>query len=202
MPNFWDICDEPADEAPRLELVRLGPEPSMLLFFTTEAEPALLHFLKDDAVFSYVPCPGNECPVCYVASRARESVLMPVVNIESKRVEVLRVARSFGTDGLLMALRPHLRDDHAFADKLFLIRREGARFYVDVRPLGEHADRCEAAVGAFLRDNSEGLSLLSAFPSFTATELAEVESVRAKLDAVGGWQPPNPERSATPFDKE
>ena len=84
---------------------------------------------------------------------------------------------------------PHLRGEQV-QDKLILVSRDRSRYSVEARPLGERADRCLGVIEAFAKARDAGLSLLTAFPTFSAVELAEVPRVRAKLDALGGWTPP------------
>lgn len=173
----------------RLELVRVGATATMVQFFTRDGDRGRFHWEEDPTVFSYVPCPGTGCPPCFVHEAPTDALLLPVLAVERKAVGVLMVSLARGPLSLGAQLLPHLRDEQ-IQDKLFLISRERAKYTVEVRPLGERADRCLGAINAFTTARAAGLSLLTAFTKLSAGELAEVPRVRAKLDALGGWTPP------------
>ncbi len=173
----------------RLEVVRIGATATMLMLFTSDADPARLHWEDDPTVKSYVPCPGAGCPLCFVHEAQTEYQLLPVLELEKKRVGVLMVSMARGPFSLAAQILPHLRDKE-IQDKLILVSRDRGKYSVTVRPLGERADRCASAIQAFAQVREAGLRLVTAFPKLSAVELAEVPRVRAKLDAMGGWQPP------------
>jgi len=190
MADIRDVFRDLEPELPELlEPVRLGLAPSMLLLFTADGDPAKLHFVPDPTVKAHVPCPGARCPVCYVGDPPVRVHLLPVVNVRTRAVEVLRVPHRRGPGTLATLLLPHF-DDEDLQDKLFVVTRDGARHGVEVQPLGERADRCTAAIEGFRKAREEGLSLLVAFPEYSAAELGEVPEIRRMLDAVGGWDPP------------
>ncbi len=191
MVDIQEVLEAEEPSGPeQLEPVRLGEEPSLLMLFTSDGERARLHFEPDSAVNGYLPCPGEGCPLCFLGQSPKDFALLPVLNLEKRAVEVLRISTRRGPGTLAAGLLPHLRDE-AIENEVFSISRVGAKFRVEVRPLGERADRCTGVIEAFLRARGEGLSLLSAFAEYTAAELAEIERVRLKLDAVGGWTPPS-----------
>lgn len=173
----------------RLELVRIGATATMVQLFTRDGDKGHFHWEEDPTVSSYVPCPGTGCPSCFVHEAPTEAHLLPVLAVERKAVAVLMVSLARGPFSLGAQLVPHLRDQDIH-DKLFFISRERAKYSVEVHPLGEHADRCLGAIQAFATARAAGLSLLTAFHKLSALELAEVPRVRAKLDALGGWTPP------------
>lgn len=189
MVDLREVLQEEPEFPELLEPVRLGPLPTALLLFTPDAEEVSLHFVADQAVRSYVPCPGDECPLCYCGVRPSPAFLLPVISIQRRCVQVLRVAQRRGPGSLFTMLAPHLGEED-MANKLYLIRRDGGRYLVETQDLGERADRCDRVITGFLKAREEGLRLTSAFPSYTSEELAEVEEVKRFLDAVGGWSAP------------
>jgi hypothetical protein len=186
-----DILDafDAASGPERLELVRLGVNPVMLMVFTRESEAVRVHWEEDPSVGAYVRCAGVGCPACYVHEAPSAYQLLPVLDVAKRKVGVLMVSMTRGPASLGAQLLPHLRDEQVH-NKLFLVSRERAKYAVDVRPLGEHADRFLGAIEAFSKARIDGLSLRSALPMLSALELAEVPRVRTKLDALGGWTPP------------
>lgn len=179
--------DEP--EYPQtLEQVRLGTDPTFLLLFTKDVDIAALHYLSDPEAGGYVICPGANCPLCYCGKASKQVCLLPVVDVASRSVRVLRVSKARNPGALLSALLPHLEGGD-LVDKLFAVARNGAKFTVTVQALGPNADRCTAVVQGFLEARKQGLDLLSAFASYSATDLADVAEVRRLLDACGGWDP-------------
>ena len=169
-----------------LEPVRLSEDPSMLLLFTDEVDTAELHFVDDETVFAYVPCPKTGCPVCFLGMMPRTFHLLPVLNVVKRAVEVLRVSARRGPGTLASGLLPHLTG-HGTENKLLLVTRHTSKFYVEVASLSDDADRCTKVIQSFLTARESDLSLLTAFPQFSATDLADVPSIRRALNAVGGW---------------
>ena len=189
MSSLIDHFETQDDNQPTgLSECRLGREPTMILAFTGDTDEVALHYESDEAVRSYVPCPGDDCPVCFLGSAPQEFFLLAAFNVESQRVEVLRISKKRGPDSLGAHLIPHLRDPD-IANKVVFISRDNSRYRVEVRPLAENADRGAAAISAFQAACEEGLELSSAFPQLSSADIAEVERVRRKLDAVGGYAP-------------
>lgn len=190
MPNLIEELEQQDSQGPDvLRTVKLGKEPTALILFTGEFEPATLHFEGDEAVWSYIPCPGGGCPICFLGSAPQQFYLLPVFNVESRQVEVLRISSHRGPDSLSGGLKPHLKDPQ-IAEKIFLVSRLFKRFKIEVRPLAENADRGAQVILAFKTAWEGGLKLIDAFPKMSPSEIAEVERVRRKLDAIGGWTPP------------
>ncbi len=82
-------------------------------------------------------------------------------------------------------LFPHLEDPD-IAEKVVLLSRTESRYSAESRSLSENVQRGEDAVARFLDRRKEGLRLESAFLCMAPEELAEVERIRRKLDALGG----------------
>ena len=180
------------------ELVRLGERaPTLLQLFTADSDLVRLHYVDDPTTRSYVPCPGAACPLCFLGDAPEDNVLLPVVSFKLGSVGVLRVARTRSPHSLAVGLEPHLRDPD-IADKVVEITRDGARYRVQARPLGEDADRNVSAIRAYQAARGRGLLLASALPQFSAVTLAELPSIRRQLDARGGWKPPGEPRAAPP----
>ena len=189
MSSLIDHFETQDDNQPTgLSECRLGREPTMLLAFTGDTDEVTLHYESDEAVRSYFPCPGHDCPVCFLGSAPQEFFLLPVFNVESRRVEVLRISKKRGPDSLGAHLIPHIKDPDV-SNKVIFVRRDGSRYRVEVRPLSETADRGAAAISAFQTACEEGLKLSSAFPQLSSADIADVERGRRKLDAVGGFTP-------------
>jgi hypothetical protein len=173
----------------RLEVVRIGDKPMMLQIFTVDGDDGSFHWIDDPSVNSYVPCPGAACPLCYLSDPPKVFQLLPTLVVEKKAVGVLMVSMARGPYSLGPQLMPHLDDANA-QDKLFLISRARDKYTVQVRALGDRADRCLSVIQGFAKTRDAGLNLLSAFPKLSAEQMAELPSVKARLDAMGGWAPP------------
>jgi hypothetical protein len=192
MPSLIDSLDGATEHDPtQINELRLREEPATVLLFTDDADEARLHYEADDAIRSYIPCPGEGCPLCGLGNSPQRVFLLPVYNIETGAVEVLRIAAKRGPGSLGALLLPHLKGSH-LADKLFLIGRNGMRYSVRTQPLAATADRGVSAIQAFLEARADGLSLVTAFPAMTAAEIADLDRVRRKLDAMGVPAPSTP----------
>ncbi len=175
--------------APALTELRLGAEPAMALLFTPDVDEVSLHYVDDDSLRAYVVCPGTACPVCYAGSKPVQFHLLPVYDIESSTVRVLRIPSNRKPEGLGAKLTLQLKSKDV-ANTVILLRREGPVYTVEARPLGPDAKRGEAEIKVFLDEVEQGLLLESAFPRMAAEELAEVPKIAKRLAAIGGWQPP------------
>jgi hypothetical protein len=191
MASLIDYFESPDDtNSGLLRECRLGPDPVMVLLFTDEVEEVRLHYESDESVRSYFPCPGEGCPHCHLGSAPQDFLLVPVFSIERQAVEVLRVSRKRGPGSLGSHLLPHLRDPD-ISRKVLIISRNANRYRLEARPLAESADRGAEAIEAFSAALKGGLKLVSAFPLLTPADIAGVERVRRKLDAIG-YRPPEP----------
>ncbi|MEO6595305.1 MAG: hypothetical protein ABIP94_11180 [Planctomycetota bacterium] len=190
MTNLIDFYSGPDGEpVPTLSEMKLGLEPAMAMLFTADIEPTRLHYVADEAVRSYLACPGTGCPLCFCGVEPPTFHLLPVFDVEAGLVKVLRIPARRQPGGLGPLLVPHLRDKD-IASKVILLSRNGAKYTIEARPLGTNARRGEAQIKAFLEDQQAGITLAGAFPRMSPEELAEVPAIAAKLDALGGWKPP------------
>lgn len=189
--NLLDYYSDAGDDAPSaLSELRLGAEPALVLLFTAEYQEVKLHFVDDETVRSYIKCPGSGCPICYAGSAPTQAHLLPVFDVESGTVKVLRIPDNRRPNALAAKLLPHLKAENC-SDKLILISRREANYSVEARPLGPDARRGEVEIKAFAERIENGLQLDGAFLAMTHTELAEVPKVAARLAALGGWTPPS-----------
>ena len=123
MPNLLDYTENTdAGHESALNEHRLKKEPSMTILFTQECEEAKLHYESDEAIRSYIQCPGDHCPLCYIGSTPNTFLLLPIYCIETGEVEVLRISQKRGPGTLLGGLRPYLKDPD-ITDKLLMISR-------------------------------------------------------------------------------
>lgn len=187
--NLIDHFTGGGEGPPPLVELRLGEQPAMAQLFTAIAEPTRLHYLDDETVRAYVACPGTGCPVCYTGSPPKDFYLLPVLDIESGLVKVLRVPGNRWSNGLPAKLLPYLQDPDV-RSKVFLISRIGSNYTVESRPNADSGNRGDAVIKEFLDRFQSGLRLSSAFPAMSPAELAEVPKVANRLSAFGGWQPP------------
>ena len=135
MVDLREALDDQQDQPPEmLDVCRLGAEPVMLQLFTSEVEEASLHFESDSAVRSYIKCPGEDCPTCYLGSAPQLCFLLPVLNVESRQVEVRRVPPTRGSQALAAGLLPILRNKD-LPDKIVHMRRDGYRYTVWSKPM-------------------------------------------------------------------
>lgn len=190
MTNLFDLIEDAGDgQATSINELRLGAEPATVIFFTADVDAAPFHFESDEPFNSYVICPRSGCPICFLGTAAQQVALLAVYNLETRAVEVLRIPTRRSPGSLATILMPLLKDP-AIGDKVVLISRNRARYTARSQPLSEDADHGEAAIAAFVEAQKAGLTLASAFPQPTAAELAEVERIRRKLEAVGGYKLP------------
>ena len=187
MSSFMSHFEGPDEhEQASLRECRLVPEPVMLLIFTDEVEDVSLHYESDDSIRSYLVCPGEGCPLCFLGSPPQAQILLPVFNVEAQAVQVLRVSKKRGPDSLGGNLVPHLNDPH-ISNKLLTLSRQSYRYRVESRELAENASRGTEAIAAFKTAFEAGLKLSSAFPQLGPSEIADIERVRRKLEAIGGF---------------
>ena len=187
MPRVGDLLgDADGAQFQRLRELRLRKEPALVVLFTDDADEVALHYEEDPEVRAYVPCPGAACPLCYIGSPPQDYILLPIVNLESRAVEVLKISKVRGPGTLRAALAPML-EDPSIASKLVFIRRVGMDYRVESRDLPPSTSRCEDAVAAFIEARNAGLKFDSAFVHRTSAELAEVERIKRKLEIIGGY---------------
>ena len=192
MVDLRDFFGGSNPAAAPLEELRLGEDPVVILLFTAEGEHALLHYVKDETVRSYVACLGKGCPLCMTGSRPKAFLLLAVYEIESDTVKTLRIPSRRGSTTLAGQLLPHLKAPD-MSNTALMISRTGGTYSVHSRPLGPNANRGETAISAFLQSMKDGLQLVQAFPSMTASEMAEIPRVSRLLRNLGGVTPSDAE---------
>jgi hypothetical protein len=196
MGNLYEFFAGGADgPANQLEEQRIGADPAMITMFTVDTTDVQMHFVEDPAVRSYVICPGIGCPVCHLGSAPVLMLLLPVYDVTTRSVRVLRIPARRQPGSLLALLMSHAPKGKP-ANRLLSITRNGMKYAVTAHQVAPAADRGEDVIRAFLANVEGGLRLESAFQSMTAEELADVSQVANKLSMLGTWQPP----SASPED--
>lgn len=185
MADLFDVFPDAGDldSAPLTEL-KVGADPAMVIFFTTETEAVLLHYEQDPAVHSYLVCPGPDCPICRLGSKPEKFGLIPVVNVDSQDVEVLRVPSKRGADALLPQLAEFLRAPNLDGRGALISRDKSYRWRLTSVALEEHSDRGELAVQRFLDRMAAGSDLASAYYRPTAAELADVDRIKRRLGMI------------------
>lgn len=182
MVDVLNCLEGPASQGGPLADLRLGESAVAALFFTTTGAKTVLHWEPDQSVSSYVICAGEGCPLCAIGDRAKEYVLLPVIEIQSSSVKVLRIPPGRGPGTLASQIAPFLRKTNS-TDTAALISRSGTTYTVVEKALSAHADRGVDAVKAYEAAVKEGLKLADTFKSFSIEELAEIPRVRRLLEA-------------------
>ena len=191
MTNLFDLIEGSGEgQAASIAELRLGPEPATLVLFTADVEAVSMHYESGEPFRYYVICPAAGCPVCFIGTASQQVALLPAYNLETRAVEVLRVPTRRGPGSLATLLMPLLKDP-SIGGKVVLLSRDGQRYTARSQPLADDADHGDAAIAAFLEAQKNGLKLADAFSQPTAAELAEVERIRRKLDAIGGYKLPD-----------
>lgn len=176
---------------PELREIRIGDDAVPVLLFTEDMASVKMHYVDDESVKSYVVCPSEACPICFVGTAPKDFMLVPVFAVDDGEVRVLRISTVRGPGALGPALRAVLRDPH-LDTKVVMISRHNYRYSVNVRPLSDTADRGESTIGRFSAAVDKGLGLESAFHHMSAEELATVPKVARRLATIGGYKPATP----------
>lgn len=191
MGNLYEFFSGGADgPANQLEEQRIGADPTMIMLFTADTTDVNMHFVEDPAVRSYVICPGPGCPVCHVGSAPVLMMLLPVYDVTTRSVRVLRLPARRQQGSLLALIMSHAPKG-APTNRLLAITRNGMKYSVVAHQIAATADRGDEVIRAFLDHHAKGLKLESAFQSMTAEELADVPQVANRLSMLGTWQPPS-----------
>lgn len=186
MPSLISYFESPSEQPLQsLKELRLGREPALLQVFTDEVEPAVLHFEEDEQWRKYVVCPGEGCALCYLGNAPGQSLLLPVINLASRQVEVLRIPPSRGPDSLGILLCPFLKDPN-ISDKGLRISSANYRYHIEAFPLADAIDYGSGAVAGFHAAHKGGLKLCTAFPRPTPAQIAEIPRIQRKLQPLGG----------------
>ncbi|MBK9386593.1 MAG: hypothetical protein IPN34_17405 [Planctomycetes bacterium] len=181
----------------RITDVYLDREPRLVILFTAAMEEASLHFIADPSVRRSALCPGSGCPLCGLGGAPQLTALLPLYDVESAQVKVLKISSARGPASLRSVLVRHLANPN-IANLAVLLRKESNYSYVaEARPLAATAGRGEEAIRAFMLERQEGLELCEALWRPSASELCELPTIRAKLDAIGGL--PSSTSDAVPF---
>ena len=195
MPDIRDVLNSRFDDEAQLNTVRLGEDPTRLICFTTEYEEVVLHFERDPSVNNFVVCPGSDCPNCELGERADRAWLLPVLDVMTGKVSVLRIPQRRGLGTLRSCLTPHLHAP-SLHEKVLVIRKSKLNHHsVESRPRNEIAGADET-IEEFEKRRSAGLQLASAFWSPSVEELRQVERVQRGLAAIAPPAPLEEKRSS------
>ena len=190
MGNLLEFMAGGGDGQPsQLQELRLGSDPAMVLLFTADTADVGMHFVDDPSVNSYVICPGKGCPVCHLGSAAVATMLLPVYEIGTRTIRVLRVPKRRQPGSLAACILPHVAGGKP-SDRLLAITRNGAKYTVVAHDVAAAANRGEDVVRAFIAGTDTDAQLKSAFKLMTPEELADVPAIANKLATLGTWQPP------------
>lgn len=191
MGNLYEFFAGGADgTANQLEELRISADPTMIMLFTADTTDVKVHFVEDPSVHTYVICPGAGCPVCHVGSAPLLMMLLPVYDVTTRSVRVLRIPARRQQGSLLALIMSHAPKG-APTNRLLAITRNGMKYSVVAHQIAATADRGEEVIRAFLDHHAKGLKVESALQSMTADELADVPQVANKLSMLGTWQPPS-----------
>jgi hypothetical protein len=163
-----------------LEELILSDQPATVMVFSSSLEDVQLHYEKEGALRGYTVCPGAGCPFCKLDEKPRAYWLMPVLDLGSDKVKVLRLSEARGSKSLVGQLSPYMKRADT-ADIALRITRVGFDHTVKAVPIAEHADRGAAAVQAFQTAQPD---LRSVYRHLTVEEIAEIARVRKLLDAL------------------
>ena len=185
MATLSEFLRDPDGTAPKqLHLIRLYGDPAEVLVFTDDVEQVLLHWVSDPSVKSFIECPGESCPLCFIGSSPQPNLLLPAYDLIRQRVGVLQIPCERGPGKLLSVLAPHI-DGASTTDHFLVISREGRDYFVETIPMLEDGDRGESHIRTFLNHPEVGPLLRSALPQLSRQELARLESVHGRLKRRG-----------------
>lgn len=173
-----------------LEEQRIGGDPAMVILFTSESAEAQMHFIEDPTVRGYVICPGRGCPACHAGTAPVLMLLLPVFDVTTRAVRVLRIPARRHPGSLLSLIMAHLPKDKP-TNRMLAITRNGMKYSVVAHQVAPTADRGEEVIRDFLQHHEMGLKLESAFQRVTCEELADVPQIANRLSMLGTWQPPS-----------
>lgn len=190
MGNLLEFMTGDGDGQPsQLQELRLGSDPAMVLLFTADTADVGMHFVDDASVNSYVICPGQGCPVCHVGSAAIPTMLLPVYEIGSRTIRVLRVPMRRQPGTLAACITPHVAGGKP-STRLLAITRNGAKYAVVAHQISPAADRGDDVIRDFVSLPDTDVRLKSAFRAMTPEELADIPAVANKIATLGTWRPP------------
>ncbi len=165
-----------------LQRVRLNEDETILIPFTSTAEPIKLHYVEDDSL-GYIPCGGTGCILCAAGFHFTDNVQLPVYNPASGAVEVLLATNSMRPGSLLPQVKAVLK---ARKPLVMFVKRSGSKFTVSTGDIPADADRGESVIAAYLAAvTANPVKLSSVFPVYDEELLRNLPSVATKLKLKG-----------------
>ena len=167
----------PAEQ--KLEQLRIGESVTPCLVFTADHEDVGIHWIDTPEKKSYVKCNGGGCLLCATGNKSYSRLLMPILNFNSQKVEVLAITDANNPGAALPQILPVF--DKAELT-MMMISRQRNKYTVDLRTLPENIDTCQAEIEAFNAAYSNGdLKLSSIFEKCSNDELAAIPSIKVLL---------------------
>ena len=142
----------PDDAEPSsLRVLTVGRDDAYIGIITKEGFPVTAHFLDDSEGWprGYVHCLGDECPACQAGMKPNSFIYLPVLELSTAQVALLRVSSLRGPGKLITELERVM--DHPHIENLVLkVSREGSYVYsVHVVSEKEHDPDAIRAVQQF-----------------------------------------------------
>ncbi len=162
--------------------VRISQRPALVRLLDAVPEKVKVHWVDGEPRIGWTPCPGLGCPMCSLGDSPRTWTLLLTVNLEAREAQVLGVPESNAPASLRSALVPHLASDHS-KQFLEISRNDRGRHHVCARSLPPAPDDCADVADEALATVRSGVRLQTAFPTYSADDLAEIPDIarRARL---------------------
>lgn len=168
---------------PALEVVRLGPDETPIIPFTSKAERVTLHYCTEPEITGYVQCNGAGCSLCRIGRRRDERLLIPVYLPAAGVVGVLPVSPALRPHALFPQLASVLRADKPM---VAFIARDRDKYTVSTAAIGPDTDAGEGAIKAFLAEQAAGrVKLSTVMATFSNEQLAGVPAIARMLALKG-----------------
>lgn len=189
MPRLNEIGgDSTPNNSAVLRELYLRNEPAIVITFTDDVDEIAVHYEPDDANRGILHCLGAECPYCLIGAKPQRYYLIPVYNVETRAVEVLRVSPYVGPGTLLSVLKNHMSRPDAGSSSLVIILDQ-KKYSGASRPLDARADRGFDAIARFKAEIETGLTLGSVVRRLTRSEIEAIPRIGIKLAALGLQSP-------------
>jgi hypothetical protein len=112
-------------------------------------------------------------------------VVLPVYDVETDSVKALLVSGAMSPHSLGPQLRVEI-DKGGLDERFLLISRRYAKYEVTSTPMTNGAESGEIAIADFMKRLQEGrTSLEGVIPRLSNSELAEIQEVQRKANALG-----------------
>lgn len=184
MPRLNEIAGDVPSQSTTLNELYLRDEPVIVITFTDEADEMNLHFENDPSSRGWLQCIADGCPYCLMGSKPSKFFFMPVYNIETRRVEVLRVSPLKGPGALLSVLMNHIARPDAGNCTLVLVRND-KHYSGASKPLVPGTDNGRDVVARFKEAIASGLTIGSVVRRLTRAEIEVIPRLRPKLEVLG-----------------